>query len=1458
MTTRLDELQLARLDMSNARAAAVGEAAQAGARVAELRRRTTSPEILAQAEQTHERAVAELGQAQANERRILDEISVLVAGLAGSPIEWIAKLDARHPIACFPVRIETRFRRGDVGKLPAELLVRIYPDALMADTHEPVVTAGELAAGEAYWHRVFDGIAEAEAWSALLGEATAERAAWIVERTTPTNIADRPAEGSEPGIVEPAFEPQPTRPENWHRGPEARLLPERWIVSAFRDGARLHQVISGPVREGLALSLKLSGDGGTEASAEVDISGDGLRIDPELRWVYDFEEAERAGMALRIPLTPADLDEGFSTILVVGVRTQAAPEPQAHALAALLASHRFSRGLAFIPQGAKTNNTQEASSDYPPADLDGATSFAIARGTPRATPGTDGERVARALGLSTETFDHVAGAERDEQSPAQAMADALWPVTIGYFLKQMMAPEIDVASIDAVRDYVRARIRGRGHHSALRIGAVPYGVLPVGALNRWPAGDDKLDPVRAELPRLLQRLQPIWARAAAHAPHVGRSSDPDKDLVELLAQDASAQTIKIRYSAGGDTSWNLLSFAALDPTRWQLAQRGFAEQLLQAIGQPDWAPQILEATFGASAYDFAGPLVDSNPLSETAPLAFDYIAWLRTASPEALEDQLAPPTAEPLNALLYLMLRHALLAEYDQAGRGLLRTQDLLLPTDEHEPELVGIFIEQPSASEAVSTRTAWDRFDMTLPAVTGTRTIGGFLADPAVITQPHPADIAAVLGGLASYRASLAALEGLPTAELQRLFTETLDIASHRIDAWITSLYVDRLETMRASHPHGLHVACYGWVEALQADPPVATTSVALADGRIRQARLDSGGFVYAPSMLHGVSAAVLRSAYLTRGGESDGGAYAVNLSSQRVRLGLDLIDSVRDQQPLGAALGYQFERGLHENHPGVELDRFIDPLRTLYPLVANKAEPSGASAQSVAARNVVDGLLLRDAWRRDQIPWGQDGLTPDAAQRSAVEAELARLDDAVDAVGDLLLAESVHQVVKGSTAGASATLDTLAKGRRAPEPEVVATPRSGTALHHRVALVLPEAPLPAEWSALGLSPAAEASPELNAWLAGLLGLPGSLTCVATQGDATSLTVTLAMLGIQPIDLLQMTRASVSAAPGPELDRRVAWYVAGATEIDGPLAIDYTSASVGALSLAEGLELLQAAGRMIGLARPLEPRDLMPPELESEIAGAETLPTELAARAAVAHASLRAVMSELDSARAAIEAAPSDPTPDLTALRVALTKSATFGLRGVFPASRHANDPAARAELMAFGARASGELHRRNSAAVAGSANSRAVFAALFGKGLPIVPRFMAASSDLLAPALASEPDLGSDGDEFVEFLALRRCPSARWRRCVAAHPSLCSRNRSADAASTHRAVAIRRRGRDTALGRTRVRVGRRAAELRSGLARAVRRGAGERCRLERPAHRCVAGAAAGPRRGRGRRVPL
>jgi hypothetical protein len=50
-----------------------------------------------------------------------------------------AQLDTHHPVALLPVRLETRFIRDAVGT--GELLVRIYPDSIVADTHEPLLTS---------------------------------------------------------------------------------------------------------------------------------------------------------------------------------------------------------------------------------------------------------------------------------------------------------------------------------------------------------------------------------------------------------------------------------------------------------------------------------------------------------------------------------------------------------------------------------------------------------------------------------------------------------------------------------------------------------------------------------------------------------------------------------------------------------------------------------------------------------------------------------------------------------------------------------------------------------------------------------------------------------------------------------------------------------------------------------------------------------------------------------------------------------------------------------------------------------------------------------------------------------------------------------------------------------------------------------------------------------------------
>src|SRR5262249_53525837 len=147
--------------------------------------------------------------------------------------------------------------------------------------------------------------------------------------------------------------------------------------------------------------------------------------------------------------------------------------------------------------------------------------------------------------------------------------------------------------------------------------------------------------------------------------------------------------------------------------------------------------------------------------------------------------------------------------------------------------------------------------------------------------------------------------------------------------------------------------------------------------------------------------AAAVLRNGFLSRSGAAQE-PFAIDLSSERVRSSLWILDAVRSGQSLGAVLGYRLERGLHENHRPLELDKYIDPFRNLYPLVANKASDSAQPAENIAARNVVDGLSLLRDWRNQQVPWGTQGLPPSGPDRDAVETEIRALDSALDAVAD------------------------------------------------------------------------------------------------------------------------------------------------------------------------------------------------------------------------------------------------------------------------------------------------------------------------------------------------------------------------------------------------------------------------------------------------------------------------
>ena len=59
--------------------------------------------------------------------------------------------DAGLPLALLPVRIETAYLPSTSVAGGTDLVVRVYPDDIHVDTHEPELTSAELAAGTAYW-----------------------------------------------------------------------------------------------------------------------------------------------------------------------------------------------------------------------------------------------------------------------------------------------------------------------------------------------------------------------------------------------------------------------------------------------------------------------------------------------------------------------------------------------------------------------------------------------------------------------------------------------------------------------------------------------------------------------------------------------------------------------------------------------------------------------------------------------------------------------------------------------------------------------------------------------------------------------------------------------------------------------------------------------------------------------------------------------------------------------------------------------------------------------------------------------------------------------------------------------------------------------------------------------------------------------------------------------------------
>jgi len=385
-----------------------------------------------------------------------------------------------------------------------------------------------------------------------------------------------------------------------------------------------------------------------------------------------------------------------------------------------------------------------------------------------------------------------------------------------------------------------------------------------------------------------------------------------------------------------------------------------------------------------------------------------------------------------------------------------------------------------------------------------------------------------------------------------------------------------------------------------------------------------------------------------------------------------------------------------------------------------------------------------------------------PLGGDKPKLEAELAALDAAVDALGDALTAEGVFQLVRGNPARAAASVDAIAHGEiQPPELHFSETPRPGTALTHRV-VALFSGPAPAAVTGpRGARRAAE--PKLDAWLAQMVGAPKNVRLRAVFVDGAGKVilvkdpVRLDVLGLSSLDALYLSGSASPELPS-DLERLLEHVLlrnAGAAAPPGTrvrLGRERTAAFAAAdLSLGEFLELNAAFRQAVLNARTLDAPDFH--EDGGAVASAAD-GAELAKRADRAVATLKAARDALTQR---LTAGAADP------IRRALVDLVFLGIPEAVPGSAHGDDD----QLVPHARTIEAEATRRLAAAqaLATGFDARAVtpdqrvkheqarLGAVFGRGFKALPLVRPKNAAELGTAFTRSDKLL--GDEPLEALS-------------------------------------------------------------------------------------------------------
>jgi hypothetical protein len=1024
------------------------------------------------------------------------------------------------------------------------------------------------------------------------------------------------------------FDPQLSFPEPemrskaWDRAGITSVMPDRFVVVTKR-GEEVRQIVVG---KPISPTLEVGIDPDTpEEDGFYHLPNGELHIPEKLRWMFDFDAAVEAGMGIKVPIKGEDFEKGFSFVMAYGVKTHedlpSGQKPGAgqQLLNQLIENHLYSDGgFEYLPVGTATNNTDAVKSPYTTLDDDYDGLFELfvkqqpAHGNLPYTADnemliSDGQFFRDALGLPNHLAECIRNHQKEDIAESRAMSRLLFGATLGYYMRFMLRNLFTGNDMNQVIPFMMRHVSAVGNLPAFRIDKQPYGIMPITLHHKlWvnePNQKGTYGSFIHKLSMFLAATRKVYEQEMVKKVNTINSpayeADPQKVFLEILGLNPCSKQYLYREGANVGERWGdlrdlpdaeLLEWSeehAVNPSEVSKHYEYLLNRLGHSTAELRMRAMLKTRCYGAryvNSNDVLGhpvqyPEQGRGKLLEWEQESFqgNYIEWLsyHSSNPEKLCVNRGDIVEKKWNTLLFELLRISLL----------------------------------------------YDNSDFAIRAAT-----------------------------------KIAHLE-VPV--LERLMAGHLDLCSYRIDAWQTGLADYCLRELRKTKPVGLFIGAYGFVENLNPAPAAKEQLQHFPEGlepdddSVVEIMPDNQGFIHGPTLNHAVTAAVLRAGFNSRKKDetSTNNVFGINLSSSRIRKALHMLEGVARGQETGALLGYQFERALHEKYKDnegqhLEMDAIIYLLRRRFPTYSDKLfnqVEAGVPEEGLKAVNVLDGLELLDymedfiinhggelQWSDDKsfvemlmvqqggttgfpdYPYGLADILPSidaAAEGNAVAAlnrqkaraiirELDNMADSLDAMGDLITAEGVYQLVRGNHTRASAILSAMSEGRIPTDPEIIRNMREGTMVSHRVMLAMEHGGEPTAWSVIPDSPRSLAEPALNRWLATQLGDPATVAWRAVFGNTTTY-FTLADLGMQPIDLVILAGSGEEGLSG--LEKRAAHLARqhGAGETD-TIAIDFYQAPPEALSsLGEQLALIQQLGKIAVKSRVADGRDFRLPEAD-------------------------------------------------------------------------------------------------------------------------------------------------------------------------------------------------------------------------------------------------------------------